>query len=32
MLNKEPKVRVGIMTAPMIEAKFLGGDNAMFEL
>lgn len=32
MLNKEPKVRVGIMTAPMIEARFLGGDNAMFEL
>ncbi|MDE6609122.1 MAG: SpoIID/LytB domain-containing protein [Muribaculaceae bacterium] len=32
MLNKEPEVRVGIMTAKEIDARFLGGAPAEFEL
>lgn len=32
MLNKEPEVRVGIMTAPEIEVRYLGGTPPQFEL
>lgn len=32
MLTQEPEVRVGIMTAPEINVRFLGGSQAEFEL